>query len=94
MSAVNYARNDRLGRYVFLAEGEKPDPQWLEPDWAWHDPPTPKARKIGETFHCVIERRLRGEGRMASNWCPKHGHAPATSAGCALCGSERAGGLR
>jgi len=46
--AVNYARHDR-GHYVFLAPGEKPEPAWLEPSWAWHERPTPYARKIGET---------------------------------------------
>jgi hypothetical protein len=49
MTAVNYARHVTLGRYVFLARGEAPDPSWLEAEWAWWNPPASGVRLIGET---------------------------------------------
>lgn len=58
--AVNYARHDKLGDYVFLAPGEKPDPAWLTHEWAWHTLPSPWARQIGETYESACVRSQHG----------------------------------
>lgn len=60
MSAVNYARHAH-GHYVFLAAGERPDPAWLHPNWAWWEEPAGEfARKIGDTLDSACMRTEHG----------------------------------
>lgn len=63
MSATNYARNVVTREYVFLAQGEEPDPVHLGTPWVWFRIPgtAEQVLLIGESQGNRASRLKRGQ---------------------------------